>query len=388
MEKNILKLICAAVVLVPLASLCQMPGTILWYPQYIALIVLGFVLASMLIWKQHKPLALLSFYCTYSFIFVCHTHPRSLLCLVAAYAGIGLICMVSNIENTKNIYRSIMAVAVLQFILVILQKFNADPFFHTLGNEKTCDTVGFLGSHNQLGIYSASLMPIFLNVFSVLLIVPLIMTQCSSAVLGGIVASCFVLGFKSRVAAVTVLILSIFLSTAWLKYDSSAGNALQERMKIWELSVTQLFQGKAVMEVSEGVKHIVTCNPLTGFGLGGFIMVSPATQRETLRQIPGYDVKNHHRYEHAHNDFIEWLFEGGILGTILGLMCAASVLATFFGSPKTPMVLATFGSILAVAISSLGTYVIHAPVSYFMLCLMLGLFYAEVKNARISIQKA
>lgn len=382
-------LICLAVFVVPMASLVTMPGTIVWWPQYISFIMLGFLLASAFIWRESKALSLLSIYCLYSYVFVCHQHPRALMCLVSAYAGIALICAVGALKETKFVYKAILGIVIAQFVLVVLQRLNLDPFFHLNGNEKLCDTVGFVGSHNQLGIYSASVLPLFLNWFALLALIPLFLSKCSSALLGAVLGVSVVLGFMGKRSLIFLFLAVLVFSSAWLKVDSSAEYALRERIAVWKLSVKQLAAGKAVMKMSEKVNRIVTCNPLTGFGLGSFIMISPSTQEETISQVNKIPVKdipeNFHRYEHAHNDAVEWLFEGGYLGVLILLFCLLSALGAFILSPKTPGVLMIFGSLVAMAVTSMGAYVVHAPVSFFMFCLMVGLFNAEVKDARTII---
>ena len=107
-------------------------------------------------------------------------------------------------------------------------------------------------------------------------------------------------------------------------------------------------------------------------------MVSPLTQKDIIVN------SGSHRYENAHNDLIQVLFEFGYIGLILMLIIVSSVINTFRLSIKTPAVIKSFSVLVVIAVCSMGVYVTHAPVSYFMMMLCLGLFYAEVSNANKS----
>lgn len=309
------------------------------------------------------------------------------MCVLAAYTGIALICLISKIAQTKVIYRAILAMALLQFVLIILQVLNIDPFFHKIGHEGTSDVVGLLGSHNQLAAYYAATSVILMNFFAPLVgitVVVAYLTKCSSAAIASVVAIIFyALTFGKQylgwVVALCIIVSCFFV----VKSDSSASFALGERVKIWQLSIKQVISGKAAMKVSETVTKIVTCNPLTGFGLGSFIMISPSTQEKVMTFGGGTNVdKFNHRYEHAHNDVVEWFFEGGWIGFAILLLVLANILSNFIYTVKTKMLVVIFSSLVAQFVLSIGVYIVHAPVSYLMLCVMLGLFYAEVANAR------
>lgn len=383
--KNIILL---SIFVIPLASLLQMQGTIVWYPQYIAVLVMGFLFASALIWQKHKALSVLSVYCLLSYLFVCNQHPRAMLCLISAYAGIGLICLLSDMKHLRVIYRCIVAMAIIQFVLVVLQIFNRDPFFHSIVNNNLSATVGFVGSHNQLGSYYAAVAPILAGLclpLAIISFIAIFFTKCSTAFIAAVVSICaYFIGRKPKLAFFIIPIV-IAIPFLWIKIDD-ARVPFAERWEVWKLSAGQLMEGKAKMDMGKGMTHIVTANPLTGFGLGSFIMISPKTQEKIL--LPFQNQKVGHLYEHAHNDIVEWFFEGGWIGLVILIYILSDILDKFLFSPKTKMLVVTFCSLLAQGILALGIYVVHAPVSYFMLCLTLGLFYAEARYARQSIQKA
>lgn len=361
-----------------------MPGTIVWYPQFVALMVLGFILASCLVWKISKPLAILSIYCLFSYIFISNQHPRALLCLILAYIGIGLIVTVSKIENTTIIYKSIVWMSVIQFGMLILQKFNLDPFFCSITNRNLSDVVGFVGSHNQLGIYYAAVAPILLHFCLPLVVLSAaaaIFASCSSAGTGVLVSiySYFLL-IRYKIAVYVLIPLTFFAAFLMIEHDALVA-VVENRIKVWNKTIEQSIKGIVKLDYGNGMTNIHTFNPLTGAGIGSFMVLSPKSQGEEIFG-KGYSYEKTPRWEHAHNDIIESFFEFGYIGLMIIGWIISEIINKFKSAFKTKQLVVSFCSLIAIAVSSLGVYVIHAPVSYFMFCLILGLFYAEVKNAR------
>ncbi len=107
-------------------------------------------------------------------------------------------------------------------------------------------------------------------------------------------------------------------------------------------------------------------------------MISKSTQEPILLDPKGSNV----RYEHAHNDLVEALFEYGYIGFVFVVWLILLIVKSFvLCRIKTKNLIIAFSSLIAQGVCSLGVYVIHAPLSFFMLCLTLGIFYGELKDA-------
>lgn len=377
-------LIYIAIFLIPVVSLFQMPGTIVWYPQVLAVIGLGALIACMHIWEINKPLACIALYSAFSYFFVCNQHPRAMLLLIICFAGIALICMASKIENTSKVYQCIIWMSIIQFGLVMLQKFNLDPLFHSNTRLNLSETVGFIGSHNQLGIYYAAVAPILFHFCMPLVIISMVailFSASSSAAIGALVGILtYLLAMRSFILLfifIPVVLVAFFIMH---KYDNLE-HIVGKRVELWKQTMEQAVSGKAKMNMGQGVTHIISKNPMTGFGLGNFMSISPATQGERIFG-KGWDDKNTPRWEHAHNDLVEYFFDFGWLGLPFLLWLLADILDKFIFTVKTNRMVMVFSALVAQVVTSMGVYVIHAPVSYFMLCLTLGLFYAEVNDAK------
>lgn len=382
-------LVIASIFLIPLSSIIPMTGTVVWYPQLLMLLLIGLSALAFQFWKMNKFISLLLIYEILSYIFVCNQSPRTMLCLICGFAGISIAYIISNLKDTKILYRCIIGIAITQSIYTVLQHFNIDPFFHNPDSNKA-DVVGLVGSHNQLGIYYSAVGIILASFNPILLtfsLVPIFLAKCNSAIIGliagGLVYTTFLYGKKW----VSIALLAIcLLAVPWIHYAGKSRVEIKERFDIWELTLTQAFSGYAkqvgTKEWMPGLQREYRANPTFGFGLGNFFVISPLSQYD-------FWFSKTHRYEHAHNDLIEALFELGYIGFILILFCIASVISDFLNAvhafhPATKRLIISFSCLVVMAVSSLSVYVAHAPVSYFMFCVILGLFYAEVNNAKQS----
>lgn len=366
-------------------ALFQMPGTVSWYPQCLALITLGFLIASACVYKVNKPLAFISVYAIYSWLFICHQHPRALMLLVLCFAGIGLTALVSKIEETHKMYICLIVMAILQFALLLFQKAGFDPFFYSLvrGSGHT-ELVGFVGSHNQLGIYYAAMAPILFHLCMPLMLisfVAIIFSTSSSAAIGAAIGIfAYIVLIRARYLLFVFIPVCLVCLIMLQRFDSTIDVA-SRRAELWKQTIEQLSVGKVNMDMGKGVHHIQVFSPWTGAGIGNFMTLSPLSQGERLFG-KGWQYDNTPRWEHAHNDLVEYIFDFGWLGIPLLAWLLFDIISKFIAAVKTNMLVVTFSSLIAQAVTSMGVYIIHAPVSYFMLCLTLGIFYAECNRSR------
>lgn len=395
MQNILTKLILASIFIVPFSSIIAMPGTIIWYPQFLSVISIGFIFLALMFWKKNKFISILLIYEIFSYVFVSPQSPRTLICLVCAFTAMAVFYAASEIKNTIWAFRCLLIFAGIQFIYAIFQFFGMDFFFKVLDGSHRTDVVGFMGSHNQFGAFYAvvSIVSMFINpVLSLFSIAAIGMARCTSA-MAGLFCGIFVYYFfMNNKRAMVILSIAALIGIPCLFKFSGKTFELQERMNLWKLTIAQTVSGKMLLNYAP-VKQIdfnhpqqpiykkVSSNPLFGYGLGNFFVFSPYSQYVFLT-----GTGQGHRYEHAHNDLIEAFFEFGWIGLGIILLCIGIIIIDFFNAyhslwPDVKNLIICFSSLVAMAVSSMGIYIFHAPVSLFMFSLMLGLFYREVNNA-------
>lgn len=385
MKRNLL---IASVFLVPMASIVPVPGTIVWYPQLLALIIVGLTCASMLFWKLNRFLALFLVYLVFSYVFICGQAPRSMLILILTFAAMFLTYAVTQVKERNLVYKAVVVMGLLNAVYVSAQYFHIDPFFKPTSTLAIDRMVGFMGSRNQLGIFQAIAATLSFSVMpwaSLVLVIPLFLVKASTALIGlgvGTISYFLISGY--RFMAFLVLIAGLIVIPFFIHGKASE---FGERVGLWKLTIKQANQGKAVAQLNEHTKKIYTFSPWFGAGLGKFFEISPMTQGVLWQSCSSA------RYEHAHNDPVEALFEFGRIGLALLVLCVGGIVGDFIRClhllhPGTEKLILSFSSLITLAVCSLGVYIVHAPVSLFVLALMLGLFYAEVSNAKQSTGSA
>lgn len=419
MNKKVLVLIISSLFIVPIAGIIPAKGTDIWFLQWLALFSLCFVGSSIVLWQFNKSLAVFSLVCLYSAIFTAGQHPRALLCVFQVYLAMGGIYLVNRLSQSHRatIYRWAIALVVLQGFWIVLQSLNLDPIFNHINDIRLDDTVGFSGSHNQIGLFFAITAPIVLAYAPIL--IPLViyglwLSTTSFAWTGFAIGLIFYVSFKSR--AVLIMVLTLILASTivfYLNFEKLSEKAVTERIEIMKFSIQnvvtgnimiekgnleircpncQSLKGKAInqstrqcfscgfifnnhrKEKHKFKKILVKCNPWFGYGLGNFIRISPHGQRHIINTgINEYG----HRYEHVHNDFIEVFWEMGILGALSLLFVITDLIWKFIKTKKTKLLLISASCIVAHSVCALGIYTVHTAVSGLMLIISLGIFYGE-----------
>lgn len=376
--KHINKLILGSIFVVPMASIIPISGTISWYPQLLAFMALGFACIAMILWDTNKYISMFLIYATLSYLVVCNQSPRAMLCLITGCGGILFAYLIS--KSKVNIFSALLLFSFINFVYVVFQTFKLDPIFVANPSSLIDRTVGFMGSRNQLGIYSAcsGILLTYLSPWFLLLSTPILLVKCSSAFVGlmaGLVSWCFLMGHKAVAIGITLLLLISI--PIFIHFKQSLVYELKERTNIWRLSIEQTVNGK-LEQYDKGTKvSEIKCNPLFGYGIGNFFVMSPKSQEKTI------DPMYSHRYEHAHNDLVEAFFEFGYIGLTIIMLAISKVVSDFIHCVhKTKTLIVSFSALICLSVCSLGVYVFHAPVSLFMFCLVLGLFYKEINDAK------
>jgi O-antigen ligase len=127
--------------------------------------------------------------------------------------------------------------------------------------------------------------------------------------------------------------------------------------------------------------YAIKCNPIFGFGLGNFMTISPKAQWQFMNLFTEYGQGNPiHRYEHAHNDYVEYFYETGYIGFLIMAWLLADFFYKFYVSHKSKLLTTSFLCVLAQLISATGIYTVHTIISAMMLVIFLGVFYGEANG--------
>lgn len=381
------KFVILSIIILPLSAVIPVYGTDIWYVQYLALFSAFALATAVFIFNSSKPLSIFLGLAWYSTIFPAHQHPRAILCLVQVIFSCLAIKVISGFkkETAYKIFCAVFIASLINSFYTVLQYLNLDPIFNSVKNENFDDTVGFLGSHNQLGVFMSVTSPVVMNFFPPAILLNVFAIFCSKTTSSWIA---FIVGmvfwgafntkqlFKDRIRPFWAISFVVLLASALFfgKIDKFGSSAWGERLNLYRHTIDSVFKEKIFFNIKDNVTKVKQCNMFFGYGLGSFTALSPHAQTGFLL-IPG---KSSHRYEHAHNDYLETLFEMGVLGFISVLIIVADIFIKFLRSAKTKIIIISFCSLLIHMINSLGIYAVQTAPSGMLLIVFLGIFYGEV----------
>lgn len=380
-------LICLGITSVFLSSVIPVKGADVWYSQFMMMSSLGFIGASLVLWKFNKYISVFTVYCLFSMMIVTRTHPSSFIVLTHIYFACLIMRFISNLDSKKRkwILWTMVAVAVMQGIYIILQYAGFDFIFHEIPGQPFNRTVGFAGSRNQIGVFFAVTAPLVVSMLPwaiPLIIFGLCCSVTTTAWIAAIISCMVFLLMRCKKVTLYVIPIILILSVVFFwKFDRLSNEAVTERLDLVKLTISQIHKGKAELRY-KNVTRYVTCNPWTGFGLNTFMRVSPYSQFDILWLYKlGFRSKSLRVYSHAHNDYAEAWFEFGHIGFSLVLIIILNLFYRFFRAKKTKELTTIFCCLLAHMGCAMGVFSVHTAHSGMLLVVFMGLFEGYIKEA-------
>jgi putative inorganic carbon (HCO3(-)) transporter len=161
-----------------------------------------------------------------------------------------------------------------------------------------------------------------------------------------------------RGSLILVLIVGVVFGTIWLGGDRLATRIEQSRDEV-NLETDTLRQGVSRNEIWQATWKLFLAHPVLGVGMGGYWAAVPATHNASGTMTP----------QEAHNDYLELLASGGLVGLALGGWFAIVVLKRIrekLASPNRYDRAACFGATIGIAgvvVHSLVDFGLHTIVN-------------------------
>ena len=449
--------IALSVFLIPISGIYIIKGADAWVTQYIVFFFFGFLVVALRIGKYSKPLSLLAITALVSTVFFTGLATKALVTMVQLFISLLAIVEISRLDAKKRkiLLFCLFGITLIQCVYMTLQFFNLDPFLNWIADPTLDDTVGFSGSHNQIGIFLATTAPVMFYFCPYLIFLTAFGLWCattSTAWLGFVSGMLVLTKFMGKeVFQITVLILAVFILSMFSnknvsmhepvrevtilshtfrflqRFEHFSKESYKERIMLIKESIKQVESGtlRSVIDCTHDAQYVgrcdtisphatdyekrmagcrnvtrkpicdevsghfrgylvkdVKCNRWFGFGLGSFMSLSPLTQDTFLIKNPQYP-EMHHKYAHAHNDYVETWFELGRLGLIALLIIIMDIFIKFFMAIKTrknTIIVVCFAGIVAHMVCALGVFTVQTAVTAIPLIVMLGIFYGEVRD--------
>ena len=155
-----------------------------------------------------------------------------------------------------------------------------------------------------------------------------------------------------------VLIVGVVFGTVWLGGDRLATRIEQSRDEV-NLETDALHQGVSRNEIWKATWRLFVAHPILGVGMGAYWAAVPAVHDASGTMTP----------QEAHNDYLELLASGGLVGLALGVWFAIVVFKRTrenLGSPNRFRRAACFGAAIGIAgvtVHSLVDFGLHTIVN-------------------------
>jgi O-antigen ligase len=144
-----------------------------------------------------------------------------------------------------------------------------------------------------------------------------------------------------RITLLVVLIVGVVFGTVWLGGDRLASRIESARTELTPED-SELRQGVNRNEIWRASWKLFVAHPVLGVGMGGYWAAVPATHNASGTMTP----------QEAHNDYLELLASGGLVGLALGVWFAIVVLKRIrekLGSPYRYDRAVCFGATIGIA---------------------------------------
>lgn len=298
-----------------------------------------------------------------------------------------------NNESIKTVYGFMIAFMLINLGYMVMQGFGWELLFEEFTRPGfQTQMLGFMGLKAIMGMFFAMCMPFVAFKYPKVapgLFVPLYISECSSAMVAGIVAFLWNLWFISKKWFIITTVTLVIAGGLYSYNDSHAG-MFTDRVNMW----------KVVLR--DAVK-----NPMIGWGPDSFRSVTPQKQfiywknNRTNDSFP-IDVRDTVEYQHTgkydlvkygkfmqegdstnpwdnpHNEYIQLFYEFGIVGVILLGLLAWDIKRRF--DSVNEYLIPLVGFFLAVLIMSIGQFPFHLARVGLYIPIFLACYYKLTEN--------
>ncbi|MDD5355084.1 MAG: O-antigen ligase family protein [Candidatus Omnitrophica bacterium] len=227
---------------------------------------------------------------------------KSFLFILIYYLGFNAIQSIYFTKQDKNyLFNIISYVGLVMALYCLLQGLRIEQFYSISGLNNTVIIKGTLGSLGIVASFLAMIVPIVLYMrkflFAIVMVIAIILTHSLVAIIALIVSLLFYLSTFGKKQFITACLLFLAMAVPILVFTykdvkNHKFNADGYRFSVWKETVKE-------------TKNM----PFTGLGLGTFNYTY-----YLKHHIPGED------YRQAHNDYIELMYNSGIIGLSLFLL--------------------------------------------------------------------
>ena len=372
--KDITKILFIPVVLLSALIPVRLGGV--WHAQLVGLLFITFFFISSYIYNFNKELSIFSIICLLSTFFISKFDARAIVILMQLYFGIVVSYFISfsNLKTRNYINIAILSLVVLQIFWLMLQTYNIDPVFKSLANSKLDETVGLSAAKDQMGTFFALTMPVSLSfhpLLGLLNVAGCFISKSSFALVSAILSGLLYFYYTNRKLFKIVFISAVIIGIIFFsRFDKLRIADFKTRINVSRYALSSVLEGHIDVGTTDNLRRVF-CNPLFGFGFGRFLSIFPYVPQQV-----GFNYANE-KFTHAHNDYVELIFELGMTGLLFLLLLISNFIESFVKIGKDKELVLYFSVIAAYLLNASGNFLSHIAVSGAILMIYYGLYEAR-----------
>lgn len=300
-----------------------------------------------------------------------------------------------NQDNVSIFFKTILWVCGLNILWIFLQYIHFDLIYFDTDKFYNTDHVGMLGLKAFMGLFFALAIP-FVARFSIwatpILFIPVYLSDCSSAMIGGICGLLFSVWFQSKKAFIALLVLLSIGGSFYVAHDSKM-NMFTDRFSVWKVSLRDAFKHPVMGWGLDSFRNVGTMKPFLYFKnyrnneSRAVSVEAMKIHYETGKFPPIGDFlkegDNIVPWDNPHNEYVQLFYEFGAFGVILFILLGLDIKKRFSDENN---LIALVGFFIVILVASIGQFPMHMARIGYLVPIVLGIYYKltdENENERV-----
>ena len=256
------------------------------------------------------------------------------------------------------------------------------------GRSDRIDPYSFFFQNSAMGLYFAQIIPIIasLNLYlAPLLFLPVIISKCAGAILGGVIAYLIYLWFRKRILF-WICLVPVLIGGLIFGFTKENLVGFKIRLPMWK----EVFQDITRNPLGQGLDNfyngkvryfqdIHSNKVYRSFKEGNEYKYYDTADSNIMQELKEGKI-NLHFIDHPHNEYLWFGYEVGIHSWVILGFIFYYVYDRFKKSRREPLICASMGFLIAIAIFSITQFPFHIARIGHLLPIIAGCFYISTED--------
>ena len=292
-------------------------------------------------------------------------------------------------DDIKFLFKGVAWVGIAGLIYMALQYLGID-LRGTVneGRSDRIDPYSFFFQNSAMGLYFAQIIPIVasINIYlAPLLFLPVIISKCAGAIVGGTIAYLFYLWFRKRILF-WICLVPVLIGGLIFGFTKENLEGFKIRLPMWK----EVFQDITRNPLGQGLdsfyngkiryfQDIHSKKVYRSFREGNEYKYYDTADSNIMQELKEQKI-NLHFIDHPHNEYLWFGYEVGIHSWVIFGFIFYYAYDRFRKSRREPLTCATMGFLIAIAVFSTTQFYLHLARIGHLLPIIAGCFYITTEE--------